>query len=77
MTALLQSLQYSSDKTLSTAFEVSVMKCTVIYLLTYTMSVSEHNTFSAQSNVTKGVKVKISLSDKFLRERYMLSSFLI
>ena len=39
------------------------------------MSVIAHETFSAQST-TKGAKVKISLPDKFLRERCMLSSFL-
>ena len=39
------------------------------------MSVTAHEIFSAQST-SKGIKVKILLSDKFLRERYMLSSFL-
>ena len=40
------------------------------------MSVTEWETFSAQSITIKEVKVKISLSDKFLEKRCMLSSFL-
>ena len=36
----------------------------------YRMSVTAHETFSAQST-TKKVKVKISLSDKFLEERHV------
>ena len=40
------------------------------------MLTSEQESFSVRDTDAKKIKVKISMSDKFLRERYMLSSFL-
>ena len=49
----------------------------MIYLLiSHTILTSEREIFSDWDTDTRKIKVKISISDKFLKKRHMLSSFL-
>ena len=49
----------------------------MIYLLiSHTILTSEREIFSDWDTDTRKIKVKISISDKFLKNRHMLSSFL-